>query len=154
MITDFNIDRIETKVYDRKPANAVNINQEIRLEHPTIFIRQSTAAPFIKDTIRTLKIEYQVNINYLNPNLGYIKLNGTIDYYNGESNIDVLKDTWELNCADNNKVKSEMANTIMMNIMPIALMLSSRLNLPPVIPIPRIEFGMNNKKDESQNYIG
>jgi hypothetical protein len=50
-------------------------------------------------------------------------------------------------------VQNELANTMVANLAPLALMLSKALGLPPSMPVPIINFQQaQNKKDEPTYY--
>lgn len=150
MITGFSIKKIELRSHPEN-SQGVNISHELKINAPAI-ITQPT--PFGDKTI--LRIDYSLNIMYLNPSMGYMIFEGTIDHY-GHDNVDTSR--WYDKMANDDKVnaiKNESAASIMQNIIPIAIMLSSRAGLPSVLPIPMIQFGVKpddtNNKTEDMSY--
>jgi hypothetical protein len=146
MITLFKLTKTEAKAYEMSHAQNINVNHEVNLSPPNIV----TAAGN-----NVLRIEFKMNINYLNPSIGYIMLEGTLDY-SGE-NIVEAKDTWGMNEKTTNMIKAEITNTIITNVMPFVLMIGQRLNLPPAIPFPMIQIDQIDKiqkKEDVSAYIG
>lgn len=139
--------KIDIRKYDYSNHNVnIEIRHELKLDKPPIITTQST--PFGDKNI--MKIESQLNISY-SPDLGYMIFNGTIDYVN--DTVVIAKDDWDSSQKDVIKVKNECANAVLQNILSIAMLLSNRVNLPPVLQIPLVNFDKNNKKREL-NYIG
>lgn len=149
MITGFNINKIELKSYNYGKFGNVSINQELKMAKPPMIVEQST--PFgIKNILR---VEYQLNINYISPSIGYMIFEGFVDCIDSDS--DIIRNEWDNpNNTIVNQTKTNCANAIFQNIIPIALLLSNRVNLPPVIQMPMIDFSNQKKKEEHQNYIG
>ncbi len=150
MITGFNITKIESKVYEYTKFNNISINHELSLKNPGVVVQNT---PFGDKNV--LRMEYQLSINYLNPSIGYMIFSGISDY-TGDDNLASIKDNWD-NASDmvTNKVKNEVSNMIFSNIIPFAMLMSSRMGLPPILPLPRINFGIQKEqKQEPQNYIG
>lgn len=150
MITNFQINKIESRKYPDTTFSSVSINHELNMKNPNI-VTQKT--PFGDKDI--LRIEFQLNVNYLNPNLGYMIFEGTSEYFSDE-NLTLIKDEWSNPNNDGvNKIKNEFSGMIFSNVIPFAMMVSSRMNLPSVVPIPQINFTKKvEKKEERQNYIG
>ncbi len=149
MISGFNITKIELRSYNYGRVEKININHELKFVRPPTIVVQLT--PFgDKDCLR---MEYNLHISY-SPNMGYMIFGGNIDYI--DNNYDEIIRDWESLKNDVvNRIKTECSNFIFLNIIPIALLLSSRTNLPPVLTIPSIIF-TNKKPDKKdlQNYIG
>jgi len=73
-----------------------------------------------------LRVEYALSINYLNPNIGYIRFEGWIDVLTDADKID-------------EKLSEEIANFIMRNLSPLSMTLSSSVGLPPSVPLPSLK---------------
>ncbi len=150
MITNFQINKIQTQAYRDIQFNNISINHELNLKNPNILLQKM---PFGDKNV--LRIDYQLSVNYLNPNIGYMIFEGASDYFS-EDDFVMIKENWsDPNNIIINKIKTEFAGTIFTNIIPFAMLMSSRMNLPPVVPIPQINFdGKKKEKQEPQSYIG
>lgn len=145
MIINFQINKTESRKYPDMTFSSVSISHELNMKNPNI-IAQKT--PFGDKDI--LRIDYQLNVNYLNPNLGYMTFEGISDYFS-DDNLTLIKDEWSNpNNEDVNKIKNEFAGMIFTNVIPFAMMISSRLNLPSVVPIPQINFSKKVEKKEER----
>lgn len=153
MILNFQLINVESKVYsgteDIRKYKNININYDINLRNPTV-VTQST--PFGEKPV--LRVEYTFAINYLSPNIGHIRFEGLSDYYS-EDNLKELKDKWDAGNAPGD-VQNEIANTMVANLAPLALLLSKALGLPPSMPVPVINFQQQaqKKKEEPTYYHG
>lgn len=154
MILNFQLSSVESKVFsspeDIRKYKNININYDVNLKNPSV-VTQNT--PVGEKSI--LRIEYTFVINYLSPNIGHIRFEGLSDYYSQE-NIKELKEQWDSGKAPN-EVQNEIANTMVANLAPLALMLSKALGLPPSMPIPVINFQQTppqKKKEEPTYYHG
>jgi hypothetical protein len=135
VITGFNITKIQLQSYNYGKVENVSINQELKLGKPPMVTTQST--PFGERN--TLRTEFSLKINYISPSIGYIIFEGFVDCIHGDS--DIIRSEWDNpNNQVVNKMKTECGNAIFQNVIPLALLLSNRVNLPPVIPLPKIEF--------------
>ncbi len=149
MILNFQLINVESKVYssaeDIRKYKNININYDINLRNPSL-VAQST--PFGEKSV--LRVEYTFAINYLSPNIGHIRFEGLSDYYS-EDDLKDLKDKWDSGKAPGD-VQNEIANTMVANLAPLALLLSKALGLPPSMPVPVINFQQMQKKKEEPTY--
>jgi hypothetical protein len=149
MILNFQLINVESKVYssaeDIRKYKNININYDINLRNPTL-VAQNT--PFGEKSV--LRVEYTFAINYLSPNIGHIRFEGLSDYYS-EDDLKDLKDKWDSGKAPGD-VQNEIANTMVTNLAPLALLLSKALGLPPSMPVPVINFQQMQKKKEEPTY--
>lgn len=153
MIVNFQLTNVESKVYstaeDIRKYRNININYDVNLKNPSI-VAQST--PFGDKSV--LRVEYTFAINYLSPNIGHIRFEGLSDYYS-EDNLEALKEKWDSGNAPGD-VQNELANNMVANLAPLALLLSKALGLPPSMPVPVINFqqAQQKKKEEPTYYHG
>jgi hypothetical protein len=99
-----------------------------------------------------IRLEYALSINYLNPNIGYIRFEGSTDYFQ-DADLEALHKQWTTGSAPP-AVQNEVANTMMSNLAPLALTISKTLGLPPAVPLPAINFQGKNKPEEPTYYHG
>ncbi len=149
MILNFQLINVESKVYssaeDIRKYKNININYDINLRNPTLMAQNT---PFGEKSV--LRVEYTFAINYLSPNIGHIRFEGLSDYYSDDDLKD-LKDKWDSGKAPGD-VQNEIANTMVTNLAPLALLLSKALGLPPSMPVPVINFQQMQKKKEEPTY--
>ncbi|MEA1907824.1 MAG: hypothetical protein U9N43_02170 [Euryarchaeota archaeon] len=148
MIVNFKVTQIESKTYvtpeEVKKQKSININYDISLKNTTILPKQT---PFGEKTV--LRIEYAFSINYLSPNVGHIRFEGYSDYYSDEENLTRIKSEWDGGKAPPD-VQNQIANTMVSNLAPLAVTISSTLGLPPAMPLPNINFQQQKKAEPVQ----
>ncbi len=149
MIMNFHLTSVESKTYscseDIRKYKNININYDVNLKNPSIVIEKT---PFGEKSV--LRVEYSFAINYLSPNIGHIRFEGLSDYYS-EEDLKSLKEKWDSGNAPGD-VQNELANSMVANLAPLALMLSKSLGLPPSMPVPVINFQQALKKKEEPTY--
>ena len=149
MILNFQLTSVESKTYssaeDIRKYKNININYDVNLKNPSIVAEHT---PFGEKSV--LRVEYTFAINYLSPNIGHIRFEGSSDYYS-EEDLKELKEKWEAGKAPGD-IQNELANTMVANLAPLALMLSKALGLPPSMPVPVINFQQAVKKKEEPTY--
>ncbi|MFH0903872.1 MAG: hypothetical protein V1854_01615 [Methanobacteriota archaeon] len=149
MILNFQLTTVESKTYssaeDIRKYKNININYDVNLKNPSIVVEKT---PFGEKSV--LRVEYSFTINYLSPNIGHIRFEGLSDYYS-EEDLKSLKEKWDSGNAPGD-VQNELANSMVSNLAPLALLLSKSLGLPPSMPVPVINFQQVQKKKEEPTY--
>lgn len=149
MILNFQLTTVESKNYssaeDIRKYKNININYDVNLKNPSIVVEKT---PFGERSV--LRVEYSFAINYLSPNIGHIRFEGVSDYYS-EEDLKSLKEKWDSGNAPGD-VQNELANSMVGNLAPLALLLSKSLGLPPSMPVPVINFQQVQKKKEEPTY--
>jgi hypothetical protein len=149
MILNFQLTTVESKTYssaeDIRKYKNININYDVNLKNPSIVVEKT---PFGEKSV--LRVEYSFAINYLSPNIGHIRFEGLSDYYS-EEDLKSLKEKWDSGNAPGD-VQNELANSMVANLAPLALLLSKSLGLPPSMPVPVINFQQVQKKKEEPTY--
>ncbi len=149
MILNFQLTTVESKTYssaeDIRKYKNININYDVNLKNPSIVVERT---PFGERSV--LRVEYSFSINYLSPNIGHIRFEGLSDYYS-EEDLKDLKEKWDSGKAPGD-VQNELANSMVANLAPLALLLSKSLGLPPSMPVPVINFQQAQKKKEEPTY--
>lgn len=154
MILNFHLTNIESRIFsspeDIRKYRNININYDVNLKNPSVVVQET---PLGEKSI--MRVEFTFAINYMSPNIGHIRFEGASDYY-GEENLDELKTKWDSGKAPDN-IQNEIANTMVSNVAPLALMISKALGLPPSMPVPVINFQEKTqaqKKKEPTYYHG
>lgn len=106
----------------------INVNYDINLRNPSVIRLPSGPV---------LRVEYSVAINYLNPSIGFIRFEGFCDHAGADP--EQAKNEWDAGRADVG-IQNEIANNMMARMVPLAMLISQSLNLPPVVPLPAINF--------------
>lgn len=134
MIIGFNISKIESTRHvppeELHKFRNINVNYDINLRNPSVVTLPNVPG-------KLLRVEYSVTINYLNPSIGFIRFEGFCDH--AGTDAEKTHKDWEAGNADVN-VQNEVANNIMARLVPLAMLISQNLNLPPAVPIPIINF--------------
>jgi len=133
MIKSMLIRKIEMRAYMRpdemKKHHNININYDFVLKEPVI----------TEDNIR---FEYNFGIVYTNPSFGYLRYEGEVDC---TKTVETIKDiTAEL--------KSEVSSMVMLNVLPMALLSSRQMGLPPAVPLPLPGIPASNTPDDKKGY--
>ena len=150
MIIGFKVNHIESKTFvnteDSRQYKSININFDINIRNPVL---KDTKTPFGQK--QSITVDYALSINYLNPNIGFIRFEGSTDYYR-EGDIETLYKQWTSGSAPTS-VQNEVANTMVSNLVPLALTISKTLGLPPAVPLPGVNFkGKQEKKVDEPTY--
>ncbi|MDI6889183.1 MAG: hypothetical protein QMC78_05825 [Methanocellales archaeon] len=148
MILNLEINKIES--HRHVPVEDIrgckNINNDINIRS-TALVKRST--PWGEKTV--LRAEYSYAINYLGPNIGYIRFEGTADYYDDEKRLEQIKKDWDQGSAPI-EILNEVANTMVASVTPLAMNISKSLGLPPAVQIPKITFQKHKKKGEEPTF--
>ncbi len=148
MIVNFRVTQVESKTYttpeEVKKQKNININYDINLKGVSVVPKQT---PFGEKTV--LRVEYAFSINYLSPNVGHIRFEGFSEYYSDEQDVTQIKSDWDNGKAPSD-VQNQIANTMVSNLAPLAVTLSSTLGLPSAMPLPNINFQQKKKPEPVQ----
>ena len=132
MFVGFSVNRVESARHvpleDLARYRNINVNYDINLRNPAI-----VRAPVGE----VLRVEFTIAINYLNPSIGFIRFEGYCDHAGGD--LARAKVEWDAGRADP-AIQNEIANNMVARIVPLAMLISQSLSLPPVVPLPAINF--------------
>ncbi|AFD00390.1 hypothetical protein Mtc_1641 [Methanocella conradii HZ254] len=147
MIVGFAINKIESarhvSLEELPKYRNINVNYDINLRNLS-----AVKPPMGPDKV--LRIEYSITINYFSPSIGFIRFEGFCDYAGG--NIEKILKEWEGGRPDV-AVQNEAANNVMARIIPLAMLISQSLCLPPATPLPVINFQkVEAEKDKFDQY--
>ncbi len=134
MIVGFAINKIESARHvpleELSKYRNINVNYDINLRNPS-----AVKVPMVHEKV--LRVEFAVTINYINPSIGFIRFEGFCDHAGGDGE-QVRKD-WEAGKPDP-AIQAELANNVLVRVMPLAMLISQNLGLPPSVPIPVVNF--------------
>lgn len=122
MILGMRITKTESQAHmhpdEIKRFKTINISYEYSTEEPRT-IKSKTG----KEEL--LQIEYTFAIVYSNPSMGYLRYRGVVECQKTDETNNI-----------SNETRNEIAQTIVQNILPLALLSSRSMGLPPAIPLP------------------
>ena len=95
----------------------------------------------------TASIGYRFTVNYTG--MGYIKLEGEMGF---EGNVEDLVATWSKDGNMPPDVANVVHNTIVSTCLPIALLISRDIKLPPPFPLPRVKVQQKTKPKPSDGF--
>lgn len=134
MIVGFAINKIESARHvaleELSKYRNINVNYDINLRNLSV-----VKLPIAPEKV--LRIEYSITINYLNPSIGFIRFEGFCDHVGGDAERTLHE--WEAGQADP-AIQNEVANNMMARVIPMAMLISQSLCLPPASPLPVINF--------------
>ena len=152
MIVGFAINKVESARHvpleELQKYRNINVNYDINLRNPS-----AVKIPVVPEKV--LRIEYSVAINYINPSIGFIRFEGHCDY--AGSRVEKTLKEWEQGKPDI-AIQNEISNNMIARIIPLAMLLSQNLSLPPAAPLPVINFqkpgepGETGEKDKFDSY--
>ncbi len=149
MIVGFAINKVESARHvpleELSKYRNINVNYDINL-------RNLSAVKIPIAPEKVLRIEYGVTINYINPSIGFIRFEGYCDYA-GAGAEKTIQD-WNQGKPDI-AIQNEVSNNMMARIIPLAMLISQNLCLPPAAPLPVINFqkpGEAGQKDKFDAY--
>ena len=80
-------------------------------------------------------------ISKYNPDIGSIRLIGEVLFMDDSKNVKEILDGWKKDKRLPKEIMTNVLNTILGKCNVEALILSERINLPPPIPLPKVQVG-------------
>tara|TARA_Y100000310_G_scaffold343842_1_gene453427 strand:- start:24 stop:467 length:444 start_codon:yes stop_codon:yes gene_type:complete len=100
-----------------------------------------------------LKFEFEFISKY-EPKIGSILFEGDVLYVDEEKEIkDILK-SWKSDKKIKKEIMGGILNTVLTKSNVQALILSQQINLPPPIPMPKVNISNNPEEEKGKGYIG
>ena len=116
----------------------VNINNNIGIKDV-----KERELSFSKDQ-SGLEFQFEFTADY-EPQLGSIKLNGEVLYMESSKKVSEVMDRWKKEKKLVQELMTKILNSVLMKCNVQALILSQDLNLPPPIPLPKINVNKPGK---------
>lgn len=121
-------------VEKKKPATGkISVNNNVALKDV-----EKTDLKFGTTKQTALKIIFEFIASY-EPKIATIKLNGNITYFDKSEKIDELHKAWKKDKKLPNEVLTPVLNSILSKCNVEALILSREINLPPPVPLPKVQ---------------
>ena len=99
---------------------------------------ESTDIPLGAKSDKALKFSFEFTSDY-SPSIGQILFNGDVLYMSDASSQEEIVKNWKKSKQVPKDTMAEILNTVLMRCNVEALMLSRDVNLPPPIPMPKVQ---------------
>ena len=130
---------------DKKDEIKGNINVKHNLNIKEL-IEEEIVLERKQETIRFI---FEFLLNY-EPEIGFIKIEGHLIYLESPKKLKEIIQTWRKEKKISPEIMQALFNTILAKSNIKALQLSQDINLPPHLPMPRLE----SQKKSANEYIG
>jgi len=97
---------------------------------------------FAKDQ-KGIQFNFEFTSKY-EPDYGYINLNGEVLYLEEKARAKEIIDDWKKNKRVEKELMANVLNNVLMKCNIQALILSQSINMPPPIPLPKVNVDMEN----------
>ena len=142
-IFGFNYIKIDVEKKKSVKGN-VNIHNNVTIKNV-----EKSDVDISNDKQQVARFNFEFTSKY-EPEIGKIVLGGNILYLDEQKKIKEILDTWKKEKRVEKELMTTILNTILAKCNIQALILSESVNLPPPIPLPKVE--VNAK--ENNSYIG
>ncbi len=140
MIVNFQIVKILAKKEEKISKN-ININYDINIGK----IERRELKTFL-GVADTLAVHFTVRIDF-QPEIGFIEFKGFLNLYLSKEKLEETYNAW-IKRKPPEDINNEVLNAIIYNISSLAMEISKSLNLPPALPIPKVEISHNEISPE------
>ncbi|MDD5453890.1 MAG: hypothetical protein PHW62_00095 [Candidatus Ratteibacteria bacterium] len=123
---------------DMKKYRQLNISYEFSMDELAIDRLKLNGAD------KVVGIPYSFSIIYTNPSMGRLNYQGEVDCQNNNQTDERTEED----------LRNEIAYNITLNILPVALIASTSLGLPPPFPLPAPPRRETTKKDDYEEIRG
>ena len=116
---------------------------QVSLQPSVIDVETSKLEGLGKKPQDVLNIKFSFETKF-NPEVGKLKIEGSVLYL--DENIKKVFKEWQKNKKLPDDVHAQVMNAVFRNIIPKALFISNELQLPPILPMPRVLVKRAEKK--------
>jgi hypothetical protein len=131
-IVGFNFTKIEGEKKELTKGK-ININNNVAI---TNVDEKNISLGSEKQKVLAFTFEFKSSYD---PNIGAIKLIGDVLYMDDSKKVKEILDSWKKNKKLSKEIMSKILNTILNKCNIQALILSEQINLPPPIPLPKVQ---------------
>lgn len=125
---------VESRAYldpeEVRSVRNISVNYDITLRGPRMAEAARPASP------RVLRIDYAFTVQYITPNAGHIRFEGTADYRDASAEPEAVLKRWGGQIPP--EVHAEVGNAVLGHLAPFAMEVAQRLGLPPSFPLPAL----------------
>ena len=141
----FSFDKIEAS------RNMDEVKGNINVHHTLNIVDVKKEEINLEKKQDVLKFIFEFKLDY-SPNVGLINLKGSMSYVEDPKKIKDILQEWKKNKKLPQEIMQSLFNTVLARANIKALSLSQDVNLPPHLPLPKVEQKVDNKK--YNEYIG
>ena len=137
-IIGFNFTKIDA---ERKESlkGKININNNV-----TIINVEEKKLSLATEKQKVLSFTFEFTVKY-DPNIGSITFNGDVLFMEDANKVKEILDGWKKNKKLPKEITTSVLNTVLSKCNIQALIVSEQINLPPPLPLPKVQVGQ--KKD-------
>ena len=144
MIVGFGFTKLSAEKKE-KPKGKIDINNNVSIKD---IVEDSFS--FGKDKQNIIKFIFEFTSAY-EPSVGSILFEGELLYLEEPKKIKEIMSSWKKDKKIEKELMAVLLNTILSKCNVQALILSQDVNLPPPIPLPKVQMA---QQQEDKNYIG
>ena len=133
-IVSFNFTKIEAEKRELSKGK-ININNNVTIEKV-----EEKDLSLGNQKQKVLSFTFEFTSKY-SPNAGSIKLNGNVLYMEDSKKVKEILDGWKKDKKIPKEIMTKILNVILNKSNVQALILSEHVNLPPPIPLPKVQVG-------------
>ena len=141
----FNFEKLSAERYKE-------VKGDIKIKHNLNIVDVKDHKVSLDKKQEVLKFDFEFNLEYT-PNIGKINIKGSMLYTENVKKLKEIKQEWEKSKKLPNEIFAGLFNTILAKSNIKALELSQEINLPPHLPLPRIDQQQKVKVNVNE-YIG
>ncbi|MFH2028490.1 MAG: hypothetical protein ABIJ08_05095 [Nanoarchaeota archaeon] len=130
-IVGFNFNSISVKK-EKSASGKISVSNNVSISKI-----EETTFPVGKDKQAALKFSFEFASTY-EPKIGDITLGGEIRFIDDNKKIKEILDNWKKEKKVNSDIMKDILNMILARGNILALILSQEVNLPPPIPLPKV----------------
>ena len=134
----FNFDKIEATKLKEELKGSINVKHTLNI----VDVKQHEVSVDKKQEV--LRFEFEFKLNY-EPGIGSINISGNMLYLEEPKKMKEILQNWKKDKKLPNEIMQGLFNTILAKANIKALSLAQDINLPPHLPLPKLE--QTNKKD-------
>ena len=108
---------------------------EVKLQPEIVSVETSKLEGIAKKPQDVLNVGFSFNVKF-NPEVGRLRLEGNVLYL--DSSVNKIYSEWQKSKKLPDGVHTEVMNAVFRNVIPKAMFVSNELQLPPILPIPRV----------------
>ncbi len=138
-VVGFNFKSIDVK-RESAPKGKISVKNNVSIKE----VKESSF-PFGKDSQTALQFSFEFTSTY-DPKIGNIKLGGDLLFIAQNKKVKDILAEWKKTKQVDNEIMREILNTILAKGNILALVLSQEVNLPPPIPLPKVNVQEQAKK--------
>ena len=144
-IVGFNFTKIDVEKSDNAKGN-VNIHNNVTIKNI-----EKADVSFSGDKQNVVRFSFEFTAKY-EPSIGNIFFGGAVLYLDEQKKTKEILDSWKKDKKIEKSLMTSILNTVLAKCNIQALILSQEVNLPPPVPLPKVQ--VNEPESNNNSYIG